>query len=301
MIETERLIYTNERGESIEFSAYSPYFVNVSNDVTGLSDIQNTLYKSSSMGQHGETLTGQKIDAREIDIKGSINKQQKDRVLELRRAALKVLNPELSGALTYIYKDFVRVIDCKVDNTPVFSRKKVFNDFTIQFSCPSPFWREEQDEKADIASWIGSFEFDLEIPEDEGLSEDEIGIEFDYREPNIIVDVYNEGDVSTGMRIEFRATGTLSSPILLNMDTGEYIQINAELQAGDVVTVNTEYGSKGATLLRGGITEDYFRYVDVDSTFMQLTIGDNVFRYDAESGVDALEVTLYHSNKYLGV
>lgn len=253
------------------------------------------------MGQHGETLTGQKIDARDIDIKGSINKRYKDRVLELRRAALKVLNPELSGTLTYIYKNFVRVIDCKVDDTPVFSRKKVFNDFTIQFKCPSPFWREEQDEKADIASWIGAFEFDLEIPEDEGLSEDEIGIEFDYREPNVIVDVYNEGDVSTGMRIEFRATGTLSNPILLNMDTGEYIQINAELLAGDVVTVNTEYGKKGATLVRGGITEDYFRYVDVDSTFMQLTIGDNVFRYDAESGVDALEVTLYHSNKYLGV
>jgi hypothetical protein len=177
----------------------------------------------------------------------------------------------------------------------------VFNDFTIQFKCPSPFWREEQDDKADIASWIGSFEFDLEIPEDEGLPEDEIGIEFDYREPNVIVDVYNEGDVSTGMRIEFRATGTLLNPILLNVDTGEYIQINAELTSGDVITVNTEYGKKSATLLRGGITEDYFRYVDVDSTFMQLTIGDNIFRYDAESGVDALEVTLYHSNKYLGV
>lgn len=300
-MEMERLIYTNERGESIEFSTYSPYYVNVSKDVTGMSDIKNTLYKSSSMGQHGETLTGQKIDAKEIDIKGSINSRYKDRVLELRRAALKVLNPELSGTLTYIYKDFVRVIDCKVDDTPTFSRKKVLNDFTIQFSCPSPFWREEQEEKADIASWIGNFEFELEIPEDEGLSAEETGIEFDYREPNIIVDVYNEGDVSTGMRIEFRATGTLSNPILLNMDTGEYIQINAGLQAGDVVTVNTEYGSKGATLLRGGATEDYFRYVDVDSTFMQLTIGDNVFRYDAESGVDALEVTLYHSNKYLGV
>lgn len=301
MIETERLIYTNERGESIEFSAYSPYFVNVSNDVKGLSDIQNTLYRSSSMGQHGETLTGQKIDAREIDIKGSISKLHKDQVLELRRTALKILNPELSGTLTYIYKDFVRVIDCKVDNTPVFSRKKVFYNFTIQFGCPSSFWREGQDEKADIASWIGSLEFDLEIPEDEGLSEEETGIEFDYREPNIIVDVYNEGDVSTGMRIEFRATGTLLNPILLNMDTREYIQINAELQAGDIVTVNTEYGSKSATLLRNGITENYFRFIDVDSTFMQLEIGKNVFRYDAKNNIDALEVTLYHSNKYLGV
>lgn len=103
------------------------------------------------------------------------------------------------------------------------------------------------------------------------------------------------------MRIEFRATGTLSKPILLNVNTGEYIQVNAEMQAGDSITVNTEYGSKGAVLQRGSSSTDYFRYIDVDSTFMQLEIGDNVFRYDAESGLDALEVTIYHSNKYLGV
>lgn len=300
MTETERLIYTNERGESIEFSAYSAYFVNVSNDVEGLSDVQNTLYSSSSAGQHGETITGQKIDARQIDIKGCINRRDKDSVLELRRAALRILNPELSGTLTYIYKNFTRVIDCKVDDTPVFSRKKIFNDFTIQLSCPSPFWREELDEKTDIASWIGSLEFDLEIPEDEESGQD-AGMEFDYREPSVIVDVYNSGDVSTGMRIEFRATGTLLNPVLLNMETREYIKINSELKAGDIVTINTEYGSKSAVLLRDGNTEDYFRYVDVDSTFMQLKIGDNIFRYDAESNLDALEVSLYHSNKYLGV
>ncbi len=290
----ERLIYTNARGESIELSTQSAYYVNVSKDVTGISDIRNTLYTTSSMGQHGETYISQSIDAREIDIKGSINARDKDRVLTLRRRAQKVLNPELDATLTYIYKDFVRVIDCKIDNAPIFTRKSVLNDFTIQLLCPSPFWREETEEKQDIASWIKSLEFALEIPADEG-------IEFGYREPNVIVDVYNEGDVTTGMRIEFRATGTVQSPILLNVDTSEYIQINETLLAGDTVTINTEYGKKSVTLTRGNETTDYFRHIDVDSTFMQLAIGDNIFRYDAESGLDLLEVTLYHANKYLGV
>ena len=40
-----------------------------------------------------------------------------------------------------------------------------------------------------------------------------------------IVDCYNEGDVSTGMRIRFTALGTVSNPILLNVDTEEFIQI----------------------------------------------------------------------------
>lgn len=290
----ERLIYTNARGESIEFSIESDFYVNVSKDVTGISDVRNTLYTTSSMGQHGATFISQNINARDIDIKGSVNVRSKDRVLELRRHAQKVLNPELNGTLTYIYKDFVRVIDVKVDNAPVFSRKKVLNDFVIQFMCPSPFWREQLDTKQDIASWIASFEFELEIPADEG-------IEFGYREPNVIVDVYNEGDVATGMRIEFRATGTVERPILLNIDTSEYIQINATMLAGDVITINTEYGQKSVKLVRDGETIDYFRYIDVDSTFMQLAIGDNIFRYDAAGGLDLLEVTLYHANKYLGV
>lgn len=42
-------------------------------------------------------------------------------------------------------------------------------------------------------------------------------------------------------------------------------------------------------------------YIDVDSTFMQLAIGDNMFRYDAASGVNSLEVSIFYSKEFLGV
>ena len=48
----EKLIYTNERGESIEFSPASSYHVNFK-DVTGLSDVRNAIYSTNSMGQDG--------------------------------------------------------------------------------------------------------------------------------------------------------------------------------------------------------------------------------------------------------
>lgn len=290
----EKLIYTNENGESLVFSPLSTFHCNIANDCTGISDISNTLYTSNSMGQHGDTLISQRIEPREIQLVGYINSRDKDITLQLRRKMQKILNPELNATLMYVYKDFVRVIDCKIDNAPVFTRSKIFQKYVIQLVCPNPFWREEVEQKEDIASWIAALEFELEIPEDEG-------IEFGYREPSVIVNVYNEGDVKAGMRIEFRATNTLSNPVLLNMDTGEYIQVNATMQAGDIVTITTDYGNKGVTLTRDGTTEDYFRYIDVDSTFMQLDIGDNVFRYDAAAGSDALEVTIYHNNNYLGV
>ena len=112
-INYERLIYENENGGAIEFSVGSDFYVNVSKDVNGIADIRNTLYTSSSMGQHGETFISQKINSRDIDIAGVINRKDKDNMLTLRRAMQKILNPELNATLTYIYGDFVKVIDVK--------------------------------------------------------------------------------------------------------------------------------------------------------------------------------------------
>lgn len=294
VIEQERLIYTNANGDSLEFSVKSGYYVNVSKDVKGIADIKNTLYTTSSMGQHGETFISQNINSRDIDISGVINRTDKDAMLLLRRAMQKILNPELDATITYVYGNFKKVIDVKVDSAPVFTRGNVFEKFTVQLFCPSPFWRDETETRKDIASWVGSFHFELEIPEDEGIV-------FGYRQPSVIVGVYNGGDVATGMRVAFKATGTVVNPLLLNINTQEYIKVNATLEAGETVVVNTEYGNKGATKTDGSTEIDYFRYVDVDSTFMQLQIGDNVYRYNADSGLDSLEVTIYYSPKYLGV
>lgn len=292
-MEYEKLTYINSRGETLEFGIDSDFHCNVSKDVTGIAGIDNTIYSTNSMGQHGDTYIGQRYETRDITIDGNINSANKDRVLELRRKAEKVLNAELDAMLVYSYKDFVRVIDCKVEGRPTFKRGNVFTSFSIQLNCCNPFWREEEEAKKDIAAWVSSWEFDFEITSE--------GIEMGYRQPSIIVNVENEGDVKSGMRIEFRAVGTVVNPILFNVNTREYVKINTTMEAGDIITVNTEYGQKGVTLTRDGEETDYFRYMDIDSTFMQLEIGDNIFRYGADGDSTTLEVTIYYNNKYLGV
>lgn len=295
-MEYEKLIYTNERGESMELGVNSLYYCNVSKDVTGISDVNNTIYSSSSMGQHGDTYIGQRIEPREIEVIGHLKTQDKAQAFNLRRQALRILNPELQGTLTYIFGDFKRVIDCRIDASPEFYRKSVLIQFEITFNCLNPFWRKETETMENIASWIAAWEFPCEIEQDNDAS-----MIFGYRQESIIVNCYNEGDVATGMKIRFSALGTVVNPVLLNMDTKEFIQINDTMQTGDVIEINTEYGKKGATLTRKGETSDYFRYIDVDSTFMQLEIGDNIFRYDAKEGVDMMEVSIFYSAKYLGV
>lgn len=292
---TEILTYTNERGGSIEFSRNSVFRVNIPKQVTGIADVFNDIYSISSMGQDGDTDVGSRIEPREIEILGSINERKRDRILEYRRLMNRVLNPQYAGTLTYDYGDFRRVIDCKVDTATKIPHDAIFQDFTLLLKCSNPFWRKEGKTRNDIATWMGAFEFPVEIPFLEGW---EIG----YREPSLIVDVLNEGDVKTGIRVEFRALGEVLNPIILNVDRqDEFILINMKMLAGDVLVVNTGYGEKEVTLTRNGVTTDAYRYLDPDSTYMQLVAGDNLFRYNASSNLENLEVSIYHDDLYLGV
>lgn len=122
-----------------------------------------------------------------------------------------------------------------------------------------------------------------------------------YRQPSLIVNVYNSGDVKSGIRIEFRAIGAVTNPVLLNVDTREFIKLNISLVAGDVLTASTGYGEKAVKLNRGGTITDAFRYLDVDSSYLQIAVGDNLFRYSADANAENLEVSIYHNNLYLGV
>ena len=291
----ERLIYTNERGESIEFSPRSLYHTNLK-DVKGLSDVRNAIYSANSMGQDGDTYLGYRIETRDIDIVGYIKERDVQAAQSLRRTLNRVLNPQYEATLTYEFGDFKRVIGCKIDDAPIFTAKPIFEQFAVNLSCLNPFWREETETREDIASWIGGFEF----PEPDGLEitdEWEIG----YREPSLIVNVYNSGDVKSGIRIEFRALGAVTNPMLLNVNTQEFIKLNIDMVAGDTLTVSTGYGEKAVKLQRDGVTSDAFRYLDIDSSYLQIAVGDNLFRYSADTNAENLEVSIYHNNLYLGV
>ena len=186
-----------------------------------------------------------------------------------------------------------RNLGTKIDDAPIFKRKPIFEQFTVSLSCLNPFWREETETREDIATWIGGFEF----PVPDGLELYD-GWEIGYRQPSLIVNVYNSGDVKSGIRIEFRA---VTNPVLLNVDTREFIKLNISLVAGDVLTVSTGYGEKAVKLNRSGTITDAFRYLDVDSSYLQIAVGDNLFRYSADANAENLEVSIYHNNLYLGV
>lgn len=287
----EKLIYINELGQSVEISHYSPFFLE---KVEGLGAIKNIIHTQKSPFQDGETVIAENLETRDITIDGSINAIDKEDILGYRRRLLKIFNPKLNGKLQYELDDFKKEIECKVDYAPIFPHTDgKYKKFLLQLFCPNPFWRDLSTTKEEIAIWRGMLEFPLEILES--------GIEIGYREPSLIINAENKGDVPCGIKLDFKALGTVKNPSLLNINTREFIRINKTMTGGEVLTVTTHFGNKRVESNINGVITNAFNFIDLESDFIQLNPGDNLFRYDADEGLDNLEASIYYTPQYLGV
>lgn len=263
-------------------------------DATGLSGLAANIYTTKGAGQDGETFSASNIAKRQITVEGKILAGYHNQTV-YRRALLRNLRAKAPGKLVYNYGDLTCYIPCYVSQAPIYSNDPTVR-FQVVFDCPNPFWRLGTGEKSrtDIAAWVPNIEFPWEIVDDE--------IEIEYRSQSLTANVRNDGDADVGMMIVFRATGATSNPEIANVDTGEYIRLDFDMLAGDVITINTAYGGISATLQRGGVTSNVFTDVEAGSELenFKLFVGDNLLRYDA-SDTDALEVSLYYDVPLAGV
>ena len=289
MDKKERFIFENERGQQIEFSIRSSFFLQ---NIDGISGLKNTIYQNKGMGQDGSTYMGSTLGNRNIVIQGAIISNK-----ELNRAKLlSIVNPKLKSKLIYDDGNIKKYVECVVETAPTIT--KDYNPkYQISLLCPNPYWRDTAESKKQIVLWKGDFHFPLIIPQDKGII---IG----HREPSLIVNIENNGQVKTGMVIEFYARGTLKNPSLFNVNTREFIKVNKEMVAGEKIIVNTNYGKKKITQDINGVKTDILNYLDIvggGDTFLQLDVGDNLFRYNADENLNNLEVSIYFSPQYLGV
>ena len=123
------------------------------------------------------------------------------------------------------------------------------------------------------------------------------------KQPSLIINAENDGDVETGIRIEFKARGTVTNPSLFNVETREYIKINKTMVDGEVIMVNTNYGKKKIESILNGVTTNILNLIDLGmgDSFLQLDVGDNLLRYDADINMNNLEINIYFNPKYVGV
>ena len=288
-------IYTNANGESITLKQDLPFWLT---KIAGIAGAQNSISTSKSPEQDGETPTNASLNKAERTITGTIIAHSEQELERYHRQIVTTFSTKQNGTLHYISGDIDKSCDCKVESVAWGDTEGITQSFDITLLCPNPFWHDIAESIDEIALWLPGFEFSdpggFEIPEG--------GMEFGERAPSLIVDVQNPGDVPCGTKIIFTALGTLTNPSVFNVNTREFFRITKTMQPGETIEINTKFGEKGITGYLNGESLDYWNHADLpDSTFLQLQPGSNPIRYNADSGLDNLNVTIRYSPQYLGV
>jgi phage-related protein len=285
----QKLIYVNSRGQSITIGNAAPFIL--SNFDQG--NPEATILTTKSPGQDGKSYHGTLLEERNPIIEGTILGSSIEDMFVKRKLLSSIFNPKDTGTLTYINDVKAYEIDCVVQSLTPKDKYEPAQEFQVQLFCPDPYYKEIVETKNELALWLGDFEFPLEIPAD--------GIEMGHRVSNLIVNANNPGDIECGMRVEFKALASVVNPSILNVYTQEFIKVKRILAAGDTLVINTEFAHKSVKMFHNGVGTNVFNYIDLSTTFLQLSVGDNLLRYNAEQGIDNLECAIYFTPKYVGV
>lgn len=265
--------------------------------------IESTHSSYKYPSQIGQSVVESSLGTRPVEIIGWIVGDSEEIIKRRKIELSNFLNPlQTMSAIVGDYK-----LQFQLSNTVEFSKNysednEVLCKFGITGIAYDPLWKSITENQIVAAGIIRKFRFPLIISSgNEDVTKDR-KLLFGTLQPNLIVAINNSGAVATGMRIVFKAKGSVTNPTIIDIKTQKYFKINKVLKAGEEITINTSIGSKtivGKNAL--GQESNYYKYRDLKSTWLQLSRGDNLLRYSADSNGDLLEVKIYFNNKYIDV
>lgn len=250
-------------------------------DIEGLDPVKATIVSSSFANQDGEEEQSARRDPRNLKIQielvpdPEVNPNQT--VRSLRQQVYKFFMTKTRVNLRFVMDDGLEVeINGRVE------------------TCTSAMFTREP--AVDVVVFCGKPDFLELAPElvEGSTTSGDTPMTIDYA-----------GSVETGIQFVLSVDRPLDSFSIFHTPIGgEQIQTldfdNVPLEAGDVLTIDTSRGpSKGATLVRAGVTSSVLRGVSPQSKWIELMPGDNDIRVYAEGA--AVPFVIQYTNRYGGL
>lgn len=280
-----QIICENQRGEQVSFGWFPPLWIA---SVDGLGT-DYEVYTSKNSGQDGENYNGSDAKLRNIVIALDVAKADYQ---AQRNRLYSFFQPRSIGTLYYYEGDESRKIRYYVEKVePGGEDNDPTRTLTISLICPDPKWYALQDQLTQLAIWQGKISFPLQIHPPFMVTE---------KVNTLIGNVYNPSAVPMGLTIKFMATGTVVNPSLYDVNRYKFMKINTTMHAGDQIIITTGDGNKRVQLISGGVTTNINNLMAYPPKWLQAYQGDNLFRYNADEGIDNLSVSILSTQAYWG-
>lgn len=206
-----------------------------------------------------------------------------------------------------------RTLECEgyvESNEPViFSEQETTQ---ISIICPDPYLYDPYTTERAFSGVMGLFEFPF-IQDDLDVSDDHAPDLFEFGElrTDTTTNYFYSGDVDIGfiMRIYIQ-DDDVRQITLFNITTQEQFKIDtdkietivgSQLKTDDEIVISTIVGQKGIRLLREGKYTNIIGAIERNASWFQLTPGDNVFAFRAESGEKHILMNFQFRNAYGGI
>lgn len=241
---------------------------------------------SQGFSQVGETVESMTVGGRQISVRGDIfgNVQSRKKIMR------KVFAPFVWGKLFFEGKHYIRVC---VKDTPTFSPARDDGRFTMLLYAPFPFFYSVDDAHYNIGEITPMFSFPVNYATPHKFGE---------RGTEKYTNVYNNGDIAVPFNVYMETFGTSANPLIVNLDTQEYLKLNGTLNTGDVANIYRDSNNiLRAELSTGGESVDILSWVDDGSTLFQLNPGDNIIAFDDDDGGGSLTVKFTFSPAVVAV
>ena len=284
----EKVTFINSRGQSVILSTSLPYLLE---SISGKSEVSANIQSQTAPYQDGFTTIDVLLEARPITLNISIHGNSRDDLLNNRQRLSSIFNSKLGiGKLIYENGETVREIEVVADGLPQYpvgsgNQSTLWQRSLVNLIAPNPYWKSISITEEPAFEPLFQFPF-------EGVFE--MGMQRDRRT------IVNDGDSPAPLFVEF--FGPALNPKIINNTTGEYIKINQQLHENERMLIDTTEGKKSVFFVDStGVKRNVFNWIDLNSTFFELVIGENDIEYTADSDIQGAVVNISYSKLHAAI
>ncbi len=277
-------------------------------EISGLESPELEISTSDNALVDGESVDGKKIGKRSIHIEAKFRSGRNNP--ENRGAVIKFFNPKYTGKALIMNMGISRNIGYELEGW-TFAKQRNLDaplGIIVDLMCPDPYMLNIDNFGKNMAHYTAQFHFPwhslasratnkMDYPERaRGLMLG--GMITGYRTLRKEVVLANDGDVSTGVQIQFIAKrGNVKNPKITSVKNGKFMRVVCDMAIGDVLLIDTD--PRHQVIELNGV--NYYQHIDRKAEPFELEVGDNYLEYDADENYTNLDVNLYYRPKYLGV
>ena len=276
--------------------------------VSGLESSELEISTSDNALVDGVSVDGKKIGKRPIHIEAKFKSGRNNP--ENRAAVIKFFNPKYTGKALITNMGISRNIEYELEGWTFAEQRNLDTrlGIIVDLICPDPYMLNVDNFGKNMAHYTKQFHFPWHSLARRATNKNQYpekarglmlgGMIMGYRTLHKEVVLANDGDVSTGVQIQFVAKrGTVKNPKITSAKTGQFMRVVCDMVAGDVLLIDTN--PRHQVIELNGV--NFYHHIDRRSEPFELEVGDNYLEYDADENYTNLDVNLYYRPKYLGV